>query len=64
MHTAQNVVTSMYQLGGGAAIFDNSPLQRCLRDIHVVTQHFMVSDSTYELTGRLFLGLETNVSML
>ncbi|MNO07262.1 hypothetical protein D3C81_2293860 [compost metagenome] len=54
----------MYQLGGGAAIFDNSPLQRCLRDIHVVTQHFMVSDSTYELTGRLFLGLETNVSML
>ena len=64
VHAAQDVIGSMYQLGGGAAIFDNSPLQRCLRDIHVVTQHFMVSESTYELTGRLFLGLDTNVSML
>lgn len=64
VHTARDVVTSMYQLGGGVAIFDSSALQRCLRDIHVVTQHFMVSDATYELTGRLFLGLETNVSML
>ncbi|MCY1284640.1 Flavin-dependent monooxygenase, oxygenase subunit HsaA [compost metagenome] len=64
VHTARDVVSSMYQLGGGAAIFASSALQRCLRDIHVVTQHFMVSDATYELTGRLFLGLETNVSML
>ena len=53
----------MYQLGGGSSIFDSSPLQQCLRDIHVVTQHFMVSESTYEVVGRLFLGLDTNVSM-
>ncbi|WP_447593889.1 acyl-CoA dehydrogenase family protein [Aquipseudomonas campi] len=64
VETARTIVTSMYQLGGGASIFDNSPLQQCLRDIHVVTQHFMVSESTYELVGRLFLGLDTNVSML
>lgn len=64
VHSARDVVSAMFQLGGGAAIFDSSALQRCLRDIHVVNQHFMVSDATYELTGRLFLGLDTNVSML
>ncbi|MBM7062969.1 acyl-CoA dehydrogenase family protein [Pseudomonas sp. UL073] len=61
---AREIVGSMYQMGGGAALFANSPLQQCLRDIHVVSQHFMVSESTYELVGRLFLGLDTNVSML
>lgn len=64
VHSAQEVVSSMFQLGGGNAIFAQSPLQRCLRDIHVITQHFMVSDSTYELTGRLLLGLDTDVTML
>ncbi len=64
VHSAQDVVSSMYQLGGGNSIFAQSPLQHCLRDIHVITQHFMVSDSTYELTGRLLLGLDTDTSML
>jgi len=64
VHSAQEIVSSMYQLGGGNAIFTQSPLQRCLRDIHVITQHFMVSDSTYELTGRLLLELDTDITML
>lgn len=64
VHSAQDIISSMYQLGGGNAIFSQSPLQHCLRDIHVITQHFMVSDSTYELTGRLLLGLDTDVTML
>ena len=32
-----------YTLGGGTSIFEHSPLQRCLRDAHVVTQHIMVA---------------------
>lgn len=64
VHAAQEVVTAMYQLGGGNSIFQQSPLQKCLRDINVITQHFMVSDSIYELTGRLFLELETDTAML
>ena len=64
VHSAQEIVSTMYRLGGGNAIFAQSPLQRCLRDIHVITQHFMVSDSTYELTGRLLLGLDTDITML
>ncbi|HWY24937.1 MAG TPA: hypothetical protein VNX47_08450, partial [Nevskia sp.] len=58
------VVDRMHTLGGGSAVFESSPLQRCLRDVHVATQHMMVSESVYELTGRLLLGLPTQVSML
>jgi alkylation response protein AidB-like acyl-CoA dehydrogenase len=61
---AAKVVDRMHTCAGGSAIFESSPIQRCLRDVHVVTQHMMVSESTYELAGRLFLGLPTNVSML
>ena len=45
-------------------MYDSSPIQRCLRDIQVATQHMMVSESTYEVCGRMFLGLPRNVSTL
>ena len=64
VHGMSQVVDRMYTLGGGNAIFGQSALQRCLRDIHVATQHMMVSESTFELTGRMFLGLPTQISML
>jgi hypothetical protein len=32
--------------------------------VHVATQHMMVAPATLELTGRLFLGLETDLAML
>jgi alkylation response protein AidB-like acyl-CoA dehydrogenase len=61
---AVKVVTRVYSCAGGSAIFDSSPLQRCLRDVLTASQHMMVSESTYELTGRLYLGLPTNSAML
>lgn len=61
---AAAIATRMHRTAGGSAVYDTSPIQRCLRDVHVVTQHMMVSESTYELAGRLFLGLPTNISML
>jgi alkylation response protein AidB-like acyl-CoA dehydrogenase len=61
---AVKVVTRMYSCAGGSSIFDDSPLQRCLRDVLTASQHMMVSESTYELTGRLYLGLPTNAAML
>lgn len=64
VNSAKEIVNSMYQLGGGSSIFEQSPLQKCFRDISVAAQHMMVSDSTYELTGRMFLGLETDITML
>ena len=41
-----------------------SKLQRIFRDVHVATQHMMVAPPTYELTGRLLLGLDTDVTFL
>ncbi len=57
-------VDLMYHLAGGSSVYRSSPLQRIFRDVHVATQHMMVSPSTLELTGRLFLGLETDTSLL
>jgi alkylation response protein AidB-like acyl-CoA dehydrogenase len=57
-------VDLMYDLGGGTSVYRSSPLQRIFRDVHVATQHMMVSPGTLELTGRLLLGLETDTSQL
>jgi indole-3-acetate monooxygenase len=57
-------VDLMYHLAGGSSVYRRSPLQRIFRDVHVATQHMMVSPSTLELTGRLLLGLETDTAML
>ncbi len=64
VHCGAAVVDRMFTLGGGHAVSGDSPLQRCLRDAHVATQHMMVSESTFELTGRLLLGLPTQTAML
>jgi alkylation response protein AidB-like acyl-CoA dehydrogenase len=53
-----------YDLGGGSSIYLSHPLQRCLRDAHVVTQHMMVSDASLELAGRVLLGVDVDASML
>lgn len=64
VQTSAEVVDRVYTLAGGGAVFAASPLQRALRNVHVATQHMMVNDATYELTGRLLLGVPTNVAML
>ncbi|HME05030.1 MAG TPA: acyl-CoA dehydrogenase family protein [Solirubrobacteraceae bacterium] len=64
VRTAAEVARSMYDLGGGPAIYDNSPLQRRFRDAHAATAHFQVNPSTWELTGRLLLGQPTETMML
>lgn len=64
VRAATRAVDLMYTLGGGTSVYKTSPLQRHFRDVHVATQHMMVSDATYELTGRLFLGVPTNTAML
>ncbi len=55
--SAVEAVDRAYHAGGGTAIYANSPLQRCFRDIHVATQHIMVAQPIFELTGRVRLGL-------
>ena len=58
------VVDAMYNVAGTSAIWDTSPLQRAFRDIHVLTQHAVISPPIYELAGRVLLGLKADTSML
>lgn len=64
VRSCARAVDLMYHLGGGTSVYRSSPLQRIFRDMHVATQHMMVGEGTMEVAGRLFLGLETDVSMV
>jgi len=64
VRTAAEIARSMYDLGGGSAIYDDSPLQRRFRDAHTATAHFQVNPATWELTGRLLVGQPTQTAML
>ncbi len=55
---AAAVVDSLYHAAGGTAIYRQSKLQRCFRDVHVATQHIMVAQPTYEVIGKVALGLD------
>lgn len=58
------VVDRMYLLGGGSSVHRSAPIQRAFRDVHVATQHMMTAPATWELTGRLLFGLETDTTTL
>ena len=62
--TAAAVTREAYDLGGGAALYLSNPLQRRFRDAHAMTQPMMVGPATYELAGRVLLGLPTDASTL
>ena len=61
---AAAAVDAAYDLGGGTSIYDTSLSQRRFRDVHAATQHMLVAPATWELTGRLLLGLQTDTAQL
>jgi alkylation response protein AidB-like acyl-CoA dehydrogenase len=61
---AAQAVEIAYRLGGGTSNFEASVLQRCLRDVNAVTQHFMVSSSNYETAGRVLMGLDPGTPLI
>jgi alkylation response protein AidB-like acyl-CoA dehydrogenase len=55
---AIQTVDMMYQLGGGASLFQSGRLERCFRDVHAAGQHLAVSPlSNLEPIGRVLFGL-------
>ena len=60
MQQSAVAVDRCYHAAGGSAIWDDSALQRCFRDVHVATQHGMVAPRTLEPLGRMRLGLPTD----
>ncbi len=55
---AVQAVDLMFNIAGASAIYATSRLDRCLRDVHTAAAHVWVSPDTYELAGRLLLGLD------
>jgi alkylation response protein AidB-like acyl-CoA dehydrogenase len=49
------VVDECFRLGGGSALYDASPLQQRLRDMHVIAQHATVHQRIYGSAGKLLL---------
>ena len=53
-----DVVQLAYKAAGGTAVYQKGPLDRCLRDVLTMNQHVIGTLRTYEMAGRLLLGLE------
>ena len=64
VRTGADICRTCYDLGGGAALFQASDLQRRFRDAHAMTQHIVTAPATWELTGRLLFGVPTDASMI
>lgn len=55
------VVEAAYHAGGGDAVYRSSPLPRRLRDVHALTQHFLVRPNTMATAGAVLLGQAVDV---
>ncbi len=62
--SSADVVRRMYETGGGSVLYSSHPLQRRFRDAYAATQHMMIAPPTWELAGRVLMGLPTDASML
>jgi hypothetical protein len=56
--TSVDVVQLVFKAAGGTAVYQKGPLDRCLRDVLTMNQHVVGTMRTYEMAGRLLLGME------
>jgi alkylation response protein AidB-like acyl-CoA dehydrogenase len=54
--SARQAVDLMFLAGGGTAVYRNSELQRCLRDVHAISQHAGTSPATFMSAGAMLAG--------
>jgi alkylation response protein AidB-like acyl-CoA dehydrogenase len=55
-NTCVQAADACFALAGSSALYDNSPLQRRLRDLHVAAQHEKAQQRHYVKAGKLLLG--------
>ena len=53
-----DVVQLACKAAGGTAVYQKGPFDRCLRDVLTMNQHVVATLRTYEMAGRLLLGLD------
>jgi alkylation response protein AidB-like acyl-CoA dehydrogenase len=53
---ALSTVEFAYRAGGGGSVYNDNPQQRRLRDVHAMTQHFLVRPNTFVAAGRILAG--------
>jgi alkylation response protein AidB-like acyl-CoA dehydrogenase len=58
---ATDVVDTAHRFAGGTAVYAESPLQRRLRDIHTLAQHFIVRPDTLTTAGAVLNGQQPGV---
>ena len=58
---ATSVVTTAYRAGGGTSLYSDCPLQRRLRDIHALAQHFIVRRDTLITAGAILAGQDVQL---
>ena len=61
--TAASVVDTAYRSGGGSSLYDESPLQRRMRDVQAVSQHFLVKPDTLTTCGAVFAGQSPDLTI-
>jgi alkylation response protein AidB-like acyl-CoA dehydrogenase len=55
---AVHAVDTAYRLAGGTAVYADCPLQRRIRDMHTLAQHFIVRPDTMTTAGAVLAGLD------
>jgi alkylation response protein AidB-like acyl-CoA dehydrogenase len=53
---AVHAVDAVFMAAGSSSMYATSRLDRCFRDVHMVTQHAVVAPANFALGGRFFLG--------
>ncbi|HET7652040.1 MAG TPA: acyl-CoA dehydrogenase family protein [Acidimicrobiales bacterium] len=67
MHAARSARTatdSVFAMSGGGALYDSSPLQRCMRDLVAGTQHLFYNINRWKTIARVQLGMDPATFMI
>lgn len=56
--SAARIVDKLAMETGAASIFEASPLERAVRDVHAAAKHIAMSPNNYGVVGRMAMGLD------
>jgi indole-3-acetate monooxygenase len=62
--SAAAVIETAYRAGGGSSLYSSSPLQRRLRDVHALTQHFLLKLDSLTTAGAVLAGQDVDITFL